>query len=61
MNEILDLPEIDHYEGESKDGEPHGIGTYTWSDGVKYEGEWKDGKYNGQGTFKNSNGNKLDG
>ena len=32
------------YEGEWKNGERNGQGTYTWSDGRKYEGEWKDGK-----------------
>ena len=48
--------EDDVYAGEIKDGKPHGIGSYTWSDGVKYEGEWKDGKYNGQGTYTFADG-----
>ena len=38
------------YEGEFKDGKPHGQGTATYPDGGKYVGEYKDGKYHGQGT-----------
>ena len=37
--------------GNSRMGEYHGQGTYTWSDGRKYEGEFKDGERNGQGTY----------
>jgi len=39
----------DKYEGEIKNGLPHGQGTFTWSNGKRYEGEWKDGKPHGQG------------
>ena len=35
------------YEGEWKNGEFHGQGTRTWSNGEKYIGEWKDGIQNG--------------
>ena len=38
------------YVGQYKDGEKHGKGRYTWSDGEIYVGNWKDGKYDGQGT-----------
>ena len=47
------------YVGEYKDGERHGQGTYTWSDGQKYVGEWKDGFPNGQGTETYPNGGKY--
>ena len=47
------------YVGQYKDGEKHGKGTYTWSDGYKYVGEWKDEKpWNG--TSYNKNGNIRD-
>ena len=32
------------YVGDLKDGERHGQGTVTWSDGSKYEGEFKNWK-----------------
>jgi len=39
------------YEGEFKNGEMNGQGTYTYPDGEKKEGEFKDGEiWNGQGT-----------
>ena len=45
------------YEGEWKDGQPNGQGTYTSTSGDTYVGEWKDGKKNGQGTMTWANGN----
>ena len=47
------------YEGEWKNGEFHGQGTRTWSNGKKYIGEWKDGFPNGQGTMTLSDGYKY--
>ena len=45
----------DKYVGEYKDGERHGQGTYTWSDGSKYVGEYEDGEpWNG--TYYDKNG-----
>jgi len=39
------------YEGEFKNGEMNGQGTYTYPDGEKKVGEFKDGEiWNGQGT-----------
>ena len=43
------------YEGEWKDGNPHGQGTETNSSHV-YVGEWKNGIKNGLGTFNMANG-----
>ena len=49
------------YEGEKLDGEYHGQGTMTWSNGDKYEGEWKDGIFHGKGTLTWSSGEKYEG
>ena len=39
------------YEGEVRNGKPHGQGTVTWDDSTRYEGEWRNGNRHGQGTF----------
>ena len=49
------------YEGEMKDGKPHGRGIYIWSSGNMYEGEWREGKQDGQGTYTWSSGEKYEG
>jgi hypothetical protein len=38
-------PNGDRYVGESKDGEPHGQGTYTTSFGDQLEGIWEEGEF----------------
>ena len=55
------FPDGRTYEGEWKNGNPNGQGTFTWSNGRKYVGEWKDGKYNGQGIFTYPDGEKYEG
>ena len=49
------------YVGEKKDGERHGQGTVTFSDGSKYVGEFKRGKMEGLGIKTNRDGSKFDG
>ena len=44
------------YVGQYKDGEKHGKGTYTWSDGGIYVGKYRDGKLS-TGIFYNKNRN----
>lgn len=39
------------YEGDIKNGMPHGKGIYTKTDGSKYVGYFKNGLRHGQGTF----------
>lgn len=47
------------YEGEYKDGDYHGKGTFDYPFGSVYEGEWKNGNKHGQGTFTFPNGDKY--
>ena len=49
------------YVGEWKDGEFHGVGTYTWALGSKYVGEFQDGKQHGQGTYTGADGTIANG
>lgn len=46
---------IDHegsyYEGELKNGLPHGEGTYVWNSGHKYVGKWIQDQMHGQGVY----------
>ena len=47
------------YVGKWKNGELHGQGTYTWSDGDKYVGEFKDGGKHGHGIVTYPDGSKY--
>jgi hypothetical protein len=51
----------DVYEGEWKDGVPHGHGKMVYSDGDVYEGEWKDGVPHGHGKMVYSDGDVYEG
>lgn len=44
-------PDGSHYEGETRNGVPHGQGVKTWPDGRLYEGEWSEGLMHGQGVL----------
>ena len=50
------------YEGEVRDGLPHGRGTMTWNNGTRYyEGEWQAGKKHGQGIRTWPDGTRYEG
>ena len=49
------------YVGEWNNGNMHGQGTFTYSNGDIYEGELKDNKMHGQGTFTYAHGDKYEG
>lgn len=44
------------YEGIFRNGQEHGPGKITWSDGSSYEGDFDHGKTVGQGVLKNADG-----
>jgi len=50
-----------NYEGERKDGIPHGQGTMFFNNGGRYVGCWKEGTFHGQGTLITSDGTFLAG
>ena len=44
------------YKGQTRGGQRHGQGTYTWSNGEKYIGQWKDHKQ-WSGVYYDRSGN----
>jgi hypothetical protein len=51
----------DRYEGQFREGQPHGQGVYTFADGRRFEGEFSAGRVNGRARFTFANGEVLDG
>lgn len=47
------------YDGQRKNGVPHGRGTMVFSDGFKYTGEFYEGNFHGQGTLTGPDGFKY--
>ena len=45
-----------HAEGEWKDDNMHGNGTFTWANGDQYIGEFQNGNQHGQGSFTHADG-----
>ena len=52
----LTLPDGKRFEGELRDGLPHGAGIVTSPDGTRYEGEFREGKMHGQGVVSHPDG-----
>ena len=51
----------DYYEGEMKEGKPHGVGKLYLCNCSIYEGEFENGKMKGQGKLKWENGDEYNG
>ena len=49
------------YEGDNRDGLPHGLGTYKYKNGDEYSGEFKNGLFDGNGELKTRNGEYYQG
>jgi hypothetical protein len=49
------------YEGEFKEGKPHGHGKVTSTDGRAFEGEYQDGKPHGHGKTTSTDGRAFEG
>jgi hypothetical protein len=49
----------DKYEGEWRNGKPHGQGIHSFRSGEKYVGSWVEGKYEGVGTLTALNGSII--
>ena len=58
--EIID-EEGNRYEGDTVDGEIHGVGRFDWVDGSSYEGDFKNGEVHGEGTMLYVDGSKYTG
>jgi hypothetical protein len=57
--ETIQLPNQGTYNGDIKDGKPHGQGTLNYVDGEKYVGQWKNGLRDGKGTLIYVDGSKY--
>jgi hypothetical protein len=51
----------DRYQGQFKEGQPHGQGQYSFADGRRFEGEFVAGRVSGRARFFYSNGDVLEG
>lgn len=49
------------YEGQEKDGQPHGYGRYFFSNGTVFVGQFKNGKKHGQGGWDDFEGAGMKG
>ena len=58
--EIID-EEGNRYEGDTVDGEIHGVGRFDWVDGSSYEGDFKNGEVQGEGTMTYVDGSTYTG
>ena len=61
IKEVVSFSNGSKYEGQCKDGYPHGEGVYTKKNGEVYEGEFKNGLKHGKGVNVWKNGNKYEG
>ena len=60
FGETYALPDGSVYEGQLRDGVPHGYGKRVYTNGVIYEGGWKDDKYDWFGQYVSPDGTPLE-
>jgi hypothetical protein len=58
---IYGYPDGSKYEGNFKNGQPHGLGTFSYLNGDLYKGNFESGYPNGKGELTQSNGNSITG
>ena len=58
--EALNLADGSSYEGEHRNGKPHGSGEQTWRDGRRFRGDFRDGLPDGFGTMVWPTGDRLE-
>ena len=49
------------FEGELKNGKPHGTGKGLFSSGGQYNGDWAEGLFSGEGSWENGKGERYTG
>lgn len=52
---------VENYQGETKDGRRHGLGTCVYEVGDNYEGYFEEGRRHGYGVMRFANGNRFEG
>ena len=55
------MSSIAKYQGESRDGVPHGWGVKTYPDGTRIEGAFRDGELHGRAVVTFPEGNTYEG
>lgn len=58
---VVNLGEMGVFEGECKEGVPHGRGTLRLKNGDCFQGEFIDGVFNGKGKIFGGDGNEYEG
>ena len=56
-----EVPGGGHYEGEVREGVPHGTGVYITAQGGRYEGEFDQGLPHGKGVYTQAGGTRYEG
>lgn len=51
----------DTFVGDWRANKKHGVGTYTWTRGMKFKGKWQDGRMHGNGLLRFPDGRTYEG
>jgi curli biogenesis system outer membrane secretion channel CsgG len=58
---VVNYAEGHRYDGEHRDGTPHGRGTMSYPNRDRYDGEWRNGSRHGRGSMAFASGDKYAG